>query len=89
MKKLIQKKKKEEKQNEHAKQYSIFMITTWEKNMKATKHVIARYACDDGISSNFILNCISKITVVLYRYGLIVNNVVGDGARENQTTCKN
>ena len=56
--------------------------------MKATKHVVARYACGDGISSNFILNCVSKITVALYRYGLIVNNVVGDGATENRTACR-
>ena len=79
---------KTEKHGEHAKQYIIFMITTWEKNMKATKHVVARYACGDGISSNFILNCVSKITVALYRYGLIVNNVVGDGATENRTACR-
>ena len=64
------------------------MSTTWEKNMKATKHVVARYACGDGISSNFILNCISNITVALYRYGLSINNAVGDGATENQTACR-
>ena len=86
--KMIKMTPKQKNNGEHAKQYLNFMITTWGKNMKATKHDVAQYACGDGISSNFILNCISKITVALYRYGLIVNNVVGDGATENRTACR-
>ena len=69
-------------------QYLIFMVTTWEKNTKAVKHVVARYSCGDGISSNFLLKVIPKIIVSLHRYGFTVNNVVGDGATENRTAVR-
>ena len=50
-----------------ASQFLIFMISNLEKNMKQVKYVIARYACGDGISSEFITDTIQKIIVSLSR----------------------
>ena len=74
-----------QKQPVHAKQFLIFMVTNWETKMVKVKHVVARYACAGGIPSNFLISVISKIIVAACRYGLIINNIVGDGATENQS----
>ena len=72
----------------HAKQYLVFMISNWEPHAPPIKYVIARYACSDGISSNFLITEISKIICGLSRFGWIVNNITGDGASENRTTFR-
>ena len=68
-----------------AKQYLIFMINRWERNMKPMKYVIARYAVSSGVSSSLLLSEIPKIIASLYYFGIIVNNVTGDGASENRS----
>ena len=71
-----------------AKQYLIFMINRRKKNAKPMKYVIARYAVASGVSSSLLLSEIPKIICALYYYGIIVNNVTGDGASENRSAFR-
>ena len=71
-----------------AKQYLIFMINRWEKDAKPLKYVVARYAVAAGVSSSLLLSEIPKIICGLYAFGIIVNNVTGDGASENRSTFR-
>jgi len=74
--------------NNRAKQYLIFMINRWEKNAKPMKYVIARYAVASDVSSSLLISEIPKIICALYYYGIIVNNVTGDGASENRSAFR-
>ena len=56
--------------------------------MKETKRSVATYSLDSGIASMFWVREILKIIVALTRHGLIVNNIVGDGASENRSAMK-
>ena len=56
--------------------------------MKETKRSVATYSLDSGIASMFWVREILKIIVALTRHGLIVNNIVGDGASENRYARK-
>ena len=65
---------------ERAKQYLMFMISDWSPYHCKLKHTIARYATGSGISSQFLVSEIYNMIISLSRVGLIVNNVVADGA---------
>ena len=43
-----------EKKLEHAEQFLVFMVSFWDKNMKPTKRVVARYSVGSGIPSSFL-----------------------------------
>ena len=73
---------------ERAKQYLIFMISNWSPDHCKLKHTIARYATGNGISSQFLLSEINNMIISLSRVGLIVNNVVADGATENRSAMR-
>ena len=73
---------------ERAKQYLIFMISNWSPDHCKLKHTIARYATGNGISSQFLLSEINNMIISLSRIGLIVNNVVADGATENRLAMR-
>ena len=69
-----------------AQQYLIFMMNRWEKSTKPMKYVVARYAVAAGVTSALLLSEIPNIICGLYSFGIIVNNVTGDGASENRST---
>ena len=56
--------------------------------MKQMKRVVARYSLDSGITSNCLVDEILKTFVTLIRRGLIVNNIVGDGASDSRSVMK-
>ena len=64
------------------------MISCWSSNHAKIKHSIARFATGDGISSIFFINEISNMIISLSICGLIVNNVVADGATENKAAMR-
>ena len=64
------------------------MATTWSKNTKKIKRVVATYAVGDGVLAAFLLSEIPKIITSLYRYSFIVINITCDGASENRSAIK-
>eukprot|EP00978_Attheya_sp_CCMP212_P047092 scaffold421221_cov91-Attheya_sp.AAC.2 len=70
-----------------AKHYLVFMFTTWDKNSKPVRFVAARYGLN-SLTSPFLIRRVREITVALWRYGFLVNNITGDGASENRSTFK-
>ena len=56
--------------------------------MKQMKRVVVRYSLGSGISSICLVGEILKTIVSLARHGLIVNNVVEDGATGNRSAMK-
>ena len=72
---------------ERAKQFLSFMMSNWNSDHANIKHASARFATGDGISI-FLIMKLKNMIVSLNKYGLIVNNVVGDVATENRLTMK-
>lgn len=71
-----------------AKTFLLFMISSWSPDHVKIKHSIARFATGDGISSIFFINEIRNMIIPLSIYGLIVNNIVADGATENGSAMR-
>eukprot|EP00978_Attheya_sp_CCMP212_P033224 scaffold133194_cov43-Attheya_sp.AAC.1 len=66
--------------------YLVFYFQTWDSRTKA-KFLAARYAMG-SLGSEFLVTDIPKIIAGLWKYGFIVDTVVGDGASENRSTFK-
>ena len=63
-------------------------MSNWNSDHANIKHAIARFSTGDGISFIFLIMKLNNMIVSLNKYGLIVNNVVGDVATENRLTMK-
>ena len=64
------------------------MISNWSLDHCKLKHTIARYTTRNGTSSPFLVSEINNMILSLSRFGLIVNNVVVDGATENRSATR-
>ena len=71
-----------------SQQFMVFIFTSWDVDTTEIKSVVARYSTGSGIKAEFLVPRIREIVTCLYVYGLVVNNICGDGATENRSTFK-
>ena len=71
-----------------SQQFMVFIFTSWDVDTTEIKSVVARYSTGSGIRAEFLVPRIREIVTCLYVYGLVVNNICGDGATENRSTFK-
>ena len=66
----------------------IFTFTSWDADLTEIKYVVARCSTSIGIKAEFLVRRIREIITTLYLYGLMVNNICGDGESENRSCFK-
>jgi hypothetical protein len=74
------------------RQFQVFMATTWSPHDTSghsyiQEFVVARYGLKT-VSSEFLIPTILDLVNILWMYGFITIDIVGDGASENRTTFK-
>ena len=71
-----------------SQQFLVFIFSSWDADNVELKSVVARYSTGSGIKAEFLVYRIREIITSLYVFGLIVNNICGDGATENRSAFK-
>jgi len=71
-----------------SQQFMTLIFISWDADSTELKSVVARYSTGSGIQAEFLVPRIREIITTLYVNRLIVSNVCGDGATENQSTIK-
>jgi hypothetical protein len=78
----------EAKEPEKAEHYFVFYATTWDRNSKPIRFIVARYGVH-GLSWQYLRDRMLEIISALKLKGFIVTTISGDGASENRALFLN
>ena len=70
-----------------AKNFLVFIATTWSAKGKKIQFLAARYGLK-SITASFLIREVRNVIMSLAYYGFIVDTIAGDGASENRATFK-